>query len=88
MATVEERINALETFDLVDGQPNIEGPTFAVAFESMSTNGYGHVDNKAFETKWTEEIDKVRQLVRTPLNSHERIHFSHRACPLRLLVLN
>jgi hypothetical protein len=66
MATVEERINALETFDLVDGQPNIEGPTFAVAFESMSTNGYGHVDNKAFETKWTEEIDKVRQLVRTP----------------------
>jgi len=62
MATVEERINALETFDLVDGQPNIEGPTFAVAFESMSTNGYGHVDNKAFETKWTEEIDKVRQL--------------------------
>ena len=75
MATVEERISALETFDLVDGQPNIEGPTFAVAFEAMSTTGYGHVDNKAFETKWTEEIDKVRQLVRAPLNSQERIHF-------------
>jgi hypothetical protein len=56
----------------------------------MSTTGYGHVDNKAFETKWTEEIDKVRQLVRTPLNSEERIHFPMLAPPppSRLLVRN
>ena len=68
MATVEDRINALETFDLVDGQPNIEGPGCAVAFEAMFSRGCAHVDNKAFETKWTEEIAKVAQLVRSPFS--------------------
>ncbi len=61
MATVEERINALETFELIDGQPVAEGPSLAIAFESF--NEYNFVEQKAFDTKWTEEVEKMRQLV-------------------------
>jgi len=62
MASVEERIAALEAFVLLDLQPNIEGPSFSVILDSST--GTNYVDNRAFETKWMEEIDKVRQLVR------------------------
>jgi cytoplasmic FMR1 interacting protein len=60
MASVKERISALESFELVDGQPEIEGPCFAVAFDSNTD--FNYVDNKAFETKWTEEIERLRGL--------------------------
>jgi len=61
MASVEERIKALETFILADGQPTIEAPNFSVAFTAYPDLNY--IDNKAFDTKWTPEIETLRQLV-------------------------
>jgi hypothetical protein len=61
MASVQERINALESFELVDGQPNIEGPAFAVTYDGSVD--YNYVDSKAYDTKWNEEIDRLRGLV-------------------------
>jgi len=60
MASVQERINALESFELVDGQPNIEGPAFAVTYDGSVD--YNYVDSKAYDTKWNEEIDRLRGL--------------------------
>jgi len=60
MASVEERIKALENFVLVDGQPTIEAPNLSVAFSAYPD--FNYVDNKAFETKWTPEIETLRQL--------------------------
>jgi len=51
----------LETFILADGQPTIEAPNFSVAFTAYPDLNY--IDNKAFDTKWTPEIETLRQLV-------------------------
>lgn len=60
MATVSERITALENFELEDGQPNIEAPSLTVVFAGPPD--YNYVDHKAFETKWSEEMEAARAL--------------------------
>ena len=59
----EERVKALVDFDLPDDQPVIEGPSITVNFESSVD--YNFADNKAFESKWGEEIEKLKTLRET-----------------------
>ncbi|KAL6064809.1 Cytoplasmic FMR1-interacting protein [Balamuthia mandrillaris] len=60
MASLEERIAALENFELQDGQPTAEAATYPVAYDATADLKY--VDCEAFESKWTQELKSLRKL--------------------------
>jgi len=55
-----ERVSALEKFPLEDGQPNVEGPSLAIAYDSFID--YNFADRNAFDTRWTDETHHIAQL--------------------------
>lgn len=61
MSSIQETVAVLEAFELEDEQPNIEGASFAITFDSSLNTNFN--DRAAFETKWAEETIPMAKFV-------------------------
>lgn len=84
MSSIQETVAVLEAFELEDEQPNIEGASFAITFDSSVNTNFN--DRAAFETKWAEETVAMAKFVSfCGAEDHNMIYIS--ACTPRLVGL-
>lgn len=61
LSEAAKRVEVLEKFPFEDDQPHVEGPLLSVLYNSAT--GLEFNDRAAFDSRWTEELASISQLV-------------------------
>lgn len=64
MSTIEEILEKIEQVELLDGSPNVEGPSLSITLDSAYN--FNYEDAKGFRAgKWADETAYLADIVRS-----------------------